>query len=442
MPAPLLHIDTAVSEFPAEADCVVVGAGITGTCAAYWLARAGQRVVLLEKGRIGAEQSSRNWGWCRQQNRDARELPLSTRSLELWEEITADIGVDLGFQRCGLLYLSDDEAEIEGWAKWGRFARGEGVDTRMLGPIEATERGAATGKGWKGGVWSPSDGIADPSRAAPLIAQGVIRHGGAVLQSCAARGIETSGGAVSAVVTERGRIRTRNAIIAGGAWAGSFLHQLGIVFPQASVRSSILSVAPGAGGLSPALHTAAVSVTRRGDGGHTLAISGRANLDPTPGALCGARHFLPMFAKRWRSLAPGGLQAWRAGFETRRNWRLDRETPMERMRILDPEPSARLVRETLTRAHRLLPGLKPLPVQAQWAGFIDSTPDGVPVIDADIGLPGLVLAAGLSGHGFGIGPGVGHLVADLVLGREPITGTAQYRLARFGKGQWGKVADF
>jgi glycine/D-amino acid oxidase-like deaminating enzyme len=83
-----------------------------------------------------------------------------------------------------------------------------------------------------------------------------------------------------------------------------------------------------------------------------------------------------------------------------------------------------------------------LPIQAQWAGYIDSTPDGVPVIDADIGTPGLVLAAGLSGHGFGIGPGVGHLVADMVLGRRPITQTEQYRLARFGKGQRGKVADF
>ncbi|RNF34372.1 NAD(P)/FAD-dependent oxidoreductase [Paracoccus methylarcula] len=442
MPAPLMHIETATARMPAEADCVVIGAGITGVSAAYWLARAGQRVVLLEKGRIGAEQSSRNWGWCRQQNRDARELPLSTRSLDLWEEMTADIGEDLGFRRCGLLYLSDDEAEIEGWAEWGRFARGEGVDTRMIGPTEAAERGAATGKSWKGGVWSPTDGTADPSRAAPLIAKGVIRHGGIVLQSCAARGIETSGGAVSGVVAEHGTIRTRQAVVAGGAWAASFLHQLGIAFPQASVRSSILSVAPGAEGLPAALHTAAVSVTRRGDGGHTLAISGRANLDPTPGALRGARHFLPMFAGRWRSLAPGGPQAWRAGFETRSKWALDRETPMERMRILDPRPSARLIRETLTRAHRLLPALKPLPVQAQWAGYIDSTPDGVPVIDAAIGLPGLVLAAGLSGHGFGIGPGVGHLVADLALGRQPITATGQYRLARFDQRQWGKVAKF
>lgn len=441
MTAPLLRIDADEAP-PAAADVVVIGAGIVGVCAAYWLARAGQRVVLLEKGRVGAEQSSRNWGWCRQQNRDARELPLSTRSLDLWEEMTRDIGEDMGFARCGLLYLSDDEAEIEGWAKWGRFARGEGVDTRMLSAAEAAERGAATGRGWRGGVWSPSDGTADPSRAAPVIAKGVMKHGGAVIQTCAARGLETAGGAVSAVVTERGRIAAPQVVLAGGAWAGSFLHQLGIRFPQSAVRSSILSVGPGAEGLPPALHTAAVSVTRRGDGAHTLAISGRASLDLTPAAIRGARHFLPMALKRWRALSPGGLQAWRAGFETRAKWALDRETPMERVRILDPRPSARLIRETLAAAHRLLPALKPLPVQATWAGYIDSTPDGVPVIDSDIGLSGLTLAAGLSGHGFGIGPGVGRLVADMLTGREPITETRQYRLARFDRGHWGKVAEF
>ena len=441
MSPPLMSLDTP-DRLPVEADCVVIGAGIVGTSAAYWLARAGLRVVLVEKGRVGAEQSSRNWGWCRQQNRDARELPLSTRSLALWEEMSADIGADLGFRRCGLLYLSQDPAEIEGWAAWGRFARGEGVDTRMLSAAEATERGGATGRAWAGGVWSPSDGIADPACAAPLIAGGVMQHGGTVVQSCAARGIETEGGALSAVVTEKGRVRTRRAVLAGGAWAASFLHQRGIFFPQASVRSSILSVMPGAEGLPAALHTAAVSVTRRGDGGHTLAISGRASLDPTPGAILGARHFLPMFAGRWRSLAPGGAQAWRAGVETRARWALDRPTPMERTRVLDPRPSARLIETTLARARDLLPALRGVPVQARWAGYIDSTPDGVPVIDAEIGIPGLTLAAGLSGHGFGIGPGVGRLVADLVLGRDPITEVGQYRLARFRESQWGKVAEF
>ena len=441
MPAPLIAIETS-NTMPAAADCVVIGGGIVGVSAAYWLARAGQKVVLLEKGSVGAEQSSRNWGWCRQQNRDARELPLSTRTLGLWEEMAADIGDSLGFSRCGLLYLSNSAQEIETWAKWGRFARGEGVDTRMLTSAEAAERGAATGQKWVGGVWSPSDGTADPARAAPMIARGIEKHGGHVVQNCAARGVELAAGRVAGVITERGVIRTPAVVVAGGAWAGSFLNQLGIRFPQAAVRSSILSVAPGATGLPAALYTSGVAITRRGDGGHTLAISGRACLDPTQGALAGLRHFLPMFARRWRSLRPGGTQAWRAGFETRARWALDQPTPMERARILDPRPSARIIAETLARARRLLPGLQDLPVQTAWAGYIDSTPDGVPVIDADIGIPGLVLAAGLSGHGFGIGPGVGHLVADLILGRPPIAETKEYRLARFGQSQWGKVAEF
>ncbi|MBO9467804.1 FAD-binding oxidoreductase [Tropicibacter sp. R15_0] len=441
MTAPLLHISTA-TQLPSEADCVVIGAGIVGTCTAYWLARAGQKVVLLEKGRVGAEQSSRNWGWCRQQNRDARELPLSTRSLTLWEEMMADCGAAIGFERCGLLYLSNDEAEIETWANWGRFARGEGVDTRMLSGAEATQFGKATGKPWTGGVWSPQDGIANPAAAAPTIARGIIKHGGVVMQNCAARGLETSGGHVSAVVTEAGTVSTKQVVLTGGAWAGSFLNQLGLFFPQSSVRSSILSVGPGAQGLPDALHTKDVSVTRRGDGGYTLAISGSAHVDLTPRMLQATKHFLPIFLRRWRSLSPGGLQGWRSGFDTARRWSLDKVTPMEQVRVLDPRPDQRLIKRTLKRAQTLLPALKDIPVQASWAGYIDSTPDGVPVIDTDIGLPGLALAAGLSGHGFGIGPGVGHLMADMLLGREPITETAQYKLARFNESQWGKVADF
>lgn len=173
---------------------------------------------------------------------------------------------------------------------------------------------------------------------------------------------------MSGVVTEKGTIATRQVVLAGGAWAGSFLAKMGIFFPQSSVRSSILSVAPGAKGLPDALHTKAVSVTRRGDGGYTLAVSGLAKVDPTPRMLRGAKHFLPMFARRWRSLSPGWTQAWRAGFDTAAHWKLDAATPMERARVLDPRPDRRTIRATLKRGQSLLPALQDAPLQAAWAG--------------------------------------------------------------------------
>ena len=441
MPAPLLHIETSPA-LPEAADAVVIGGGVVGTFTAYYLARRGLSVALLEKGRVGAEQSSRNWGWCRQQNRDARELPMATKSLDLWEALAGEIGEDPGFRRCGLLYLSDDEAEIARWAEWRDFAAGAGVTTLMLDEAGAAARAGATGRAWRGGVFSPHDGIADPSRAVPVVARGVMAAGGSVHQGCAARGIETEGGRVSGVVTERGTIRTRTAVMAGGAWASSFCRQLGIRFPQSAVRASILAVEPRVEGLPDALHTADVSVTRRGNGGHTLAISGRASVDPTPQQILYAREFLPMFTRRWRALRPGSLGGWRAGHETTARWRLDRPTPMERLRILDPRPDPRLVAETHRRALALLPALRDARIAASWAGYIDSTPDGVPAIGEVAGLPGFVLAAGFSGHGFGIGPGAGHLVADLVTGAPPIVDPLPYHPSRFAASAWGKVAEF
>ena len=188
MPAPLEPVETT-PDLPTHADVVIIGGGIIGCFTAYYLSKRGLKVALVEKGRIGAEQSSRNWGWCRQQNRDARELPMATKSLDLWEQFNAESGEDTGFKRCGLLYLSNSQAELAGWARWGEFARTVGVTTQMLTAEQAGQRGRVTGKPWKGGVFSPTDGTADPSRAAPAVARAVMKLGGSVHQGCAARGI-------------------------------------------------------------------------------------------------------------------------------------------------------------------------------------------------------------------------------------------------------------
>ena len=83
-----------------------------------------------------------------------------------------------------------------------------------------------------------------------------------------------------------------------------------------------------------------------------------------------------------------------------------------------------------------------MPISSAWAGYIDSTPDGVPAIGEVESIPGFILAAGFSGHGFGIGPGAGHLIADLITGTSPIVDPRPYRPERLGASAWGRVADF
>ena len=441
MPAPLRLIEGS-AELPQEADAVVIGAGIVGSFAAYYLARHGLKVALVEKGVVAGEQSSRNWGWCRQLNRDFRELALSTKSLDLWEQFAADTGEDTGFRRCGLFYVSNDEAELGGWARWCEAARTLGVVAHMLNAQDATARASFTQQAWQGGVFSPSDGTANPGLAGPAAAKALMKLGGTLHQGCAVRGLETSGGAVNAVVTEKGVIRTKLVVMAGGAWASSFCHQYGVRFPQATVRQSIVAVATDGKALPDAFFSKSISITRRGEGRHVLAISGRARVDPTPQFLRFSREFLPMFARRWRNLAPGGVEGWLSGHESLSRWALDRPTPMEAMRVLDPAVDQTTVGLTRKRAAAVAPAIGSAPVLGAWAGFVDSTPDGVPAISDVPSVRGLILAAGFSGHGFGIGPGSGRLIADIATGTSPLVDPRPFSLSRFHRASDVQVAEF
>lgn len=110
---------------------------------------------------------------------------------------------------------------------------------------------------------------------------------------------------------------------------------------------------------------------------------------------------------------------------------LDRPGAFERHRVLDPNPDSRRALRALDAAGRALPFLRKTKVQQIWGGLIDVMPDAVPVISPAETVPGLIVATGFSGHGFGIGPGAGHLVADLVTGEKPIVDPTPFRLSRF-----------
>jgi len=427
-------------ELPESADAVVIGGGIIGVAAAYYLAKKGHSVALVEKGRVAGEQSSRNWGWCRQQNRDERELPLIIRSLELWGGLHEEIGADLGFRRKGLIYVTRDPAELAGWEAWLNMARQYQVHSRMLSAEEAQARTPGTDGGWIGGIESPTDGRGEPSMAAPALAGGALKLGVSIHQECAARGLETQGGRVSAVVTEKGTIRTSRVLCAGGAWSSMFCRRHGIDLPQAGVRSTVFATTEAPEVTPGGLSTPEFTLRRRLDGGYTVAIRNRGVLEITPQGLRYARNFWPMFRKqRTDGVSIRVGRSFLEGPEAVARWALDQVSPFERTRILDPAPEPGVVVEGMAALKKAYNGFETVKPARSWAGWIDFMPDAIPTISPIAKLPGLVLAAGFSGHGFGIGPAAGRLAADLVAGDAPFVDPHPFRYERLFDGTMGPV---
>src|SRR5262249_57028814 len=112
----------------------------------------------------------------------------------------------------------------------------------------------------------------------------------------------------------------------------------------------------------------------------------------------------------------------------------DRPSPFEQVRVLDPAPVTAHLEAARARLEQTFPVFKGVPIEQRWAGLIDATPDTVPVISPVEQLPGFFIATGFSGHGFGIGPGAGRLMADLVTGDPPLVDPAPFRFARFSDG--------
>ena len=417
-------------KLPASVDVVVIGAGIAGCAAAYWLAKKGHSVALLEKGNVGGEQSSRNWGWCRQQHRDLRELPLAMKSLEIWKDLNRELGAETGFRPTGLLYVTTRPADFAQWEEWTLRAREYQMHSHVLSPAEAKAMTPGSTGDWIGGVHSPSDGRAEPSLASPALAEGARRLGATIHQNCAVRGLDIAAGKVSGVITERGVIRATAVLCAGGAWSSLFLRRHGLRLPQAGVRSTSFATTAAPEVTDGGLSMPDVTIRRRLDGGYTVGLGGRGTVDLSPQGLLYARQFLPTLKKRHQGLTFGIGRSFFDGPEAFARWSFDKVSPFERQRTLDPAADPKLVNQGLTKLAEHYPALKGLQVARSWGGLIDSTPDGIPVISAVDPMPGLYLSTGYTGHGFGIGPAAGRLAADLVAGDPPIVDPHPFRYSR------------
>jgi glycine/D-amino acid oxidase-like deaminating enzyme len=165
---------------PEQVDVVVIGGGIIGVSTALYLSEKGARVALCEKGHIAGEQSSRNWGWVRVTHRDMREFQLSIESLKLWREMDAALGIDTGFNQCGILYMTAEDSMMNNHRVWLEKARnlaGDAFDTREIDGRSVAELLPGAAKAFKGGLYTAGDGRAEPQKAAPAIANALRKRG-------------------------------------------------------------------------------------------------------------------------------------------------------------------------------------------------------------------------------------------------------------------------
>jgi len=419
---------------PASAEVVIIGGGIVGVSTAWFLAKQGVNVVLCEKGHIAGEQSGRNWGWVRVQARDTREMPMIIESMNIWRGLADEIGEDVGYAETGCLFAASTDAQLEDFSAWLETADEYGLDTRIISAAELAQHVRGSTVEWRGGLYTASDGRAEPHKAAPAIARAAERKGARILTACAVRGIETESGRVSAVVTEHGTIRTSVVLCAAGAWSSMFCRSLGISLPQLKVRGTVARTAPADSVLDGNLFDDHLGIRRRQDGGYTVAHGTILDHPITPTTIRYAFKFLPALMQEHKglrlSIGHDFIDEWR----TPKSWALDDTSPFEKTRVLNPEPNPRAVKSIRKNIDKVFPRLADTEIVEVWAGMVETSPDVVPIIEETQSIPGFHIATGFSGHGFGIGPGAGKAIAGMLTGNDSGIPLDEFRLSRFFDG--------
>ena len=246
------------------------------------------------------------------------------------------------------------------------------------------------------------------------------------MTGCAVEGIELQSGAVSGVNTEQGHIRASTVVCAAGAWSTRLVRPIGVRLPSLWIKGTVARTAPVKDLIAAGVWgNAAFRQRRDGRLYMALGVEGEHHL------MIDSLRFLPAFLPVYRQnrteikfkLGSVLLDDLLGRFDDYRHHR-----------ALDPPPSQKEIEMTVGHMQAEYDGLNGLTVERMWAGYIDCTPDMLPVIDQLDRPRGLVLATGFSGHGFGMGPIVGKLVSDIIVDAKPSLDISGLRFSRFKEG--------
>jgi glycine/D-amino acid oxidase-like deaminating enzyme len=222
--------------------------------------------------------------------------------------------------------------------------------------------------------------------------------------------------------------------LAGGAWSRLFCGNLGIDLPQLKVLGSVMRTEKLDGGPEISASGGLFGYRKRMDGGYTVATLGVRTIDIVPDSFRLLPQYRPSVRLHWKKLRFRVGRRFAEEWMRPRRWALDQPSPFEAVRVLDPAADPYVLERAHASIGEAFPAFKNVAVAESWGGMIDVMPDAIPVISAVESVPGFFIATGFSGHGFGIGPGAGRLIADMVTGAPAIVDPAPFRLARFTDG--------
>jgi glycine/D-amino acid oxidase-like deaminating enzyme len=416
---------------PDATTVVIIGGGIIGLTAALSLAERNIPVVVLEKGRIAGEQSSRNLGWVRKTNRHAHDIPLALAADRLWAEMPARVGSDVGYRQAGIMFIGRNDTQMGMHEGWLKSVEALGLDSRLLSTREIAQMVPGGRADWAGGIFTPSDARAEPTLAASAIARAAIAKGAVVVENCAVRTLVTAAGRVSGVVTEQGEIRCDQVLLAGGLWSRRFLGNLGINLPTLPLTCSVLRTEPMDGPTDIAVGAPDFSFRKHKDGGYIITQRGALDAFLTLDHLLLGKRYLPQLRAQRDFLRISLGKYFFKDLALARRWKATDVTPFERVRVQDPHANPALNDEAMRNLQAAWPVFQQARIASAWAGTIDVTPDSNPVIGPVASIPGLTLATGFSGHGFGTSPAAGQLAADVVAQATPLIDPSPYRFERF-----------
>lgn len=364
------------------ASVAVIGGGIVGSAAALALATAGEDVVVLERAAGPVQASVRNGGGIRAQCRNRTERRLAMASIEAWQRLARDTGADFEYRRAGNLRLAVGEPALRALAAESAEEAADGLHTEIWDRAELRRRVPQLSGRFLGAKHCPTDGHANPILATWMIVTAARRAGVRYLTGAAVTHLDCGTGGIrgvrARVGTETVRVGAPVVVHAAGPWTAGLAATVGVHLPVVPARNVML-----VSEAVPPLLDQFVST-------HELKI------------------YLRQAAKG--HVHVGGVGAVEGTFDQRVG-------------------SAEI--QDLARAVDILPALARLRVLRSWSGTLDLTPDHLPVIGIPAAVPGYLVAAGFSGHGFCLAPAVGQVVADLARGGTPAVDVSALHPDRF-----------